>query len=363
MQSLRDAGLSFSNCWVNPTCSPTRASILTGKYGYRTDVKWAGDELSNDEKSLHTYLKEQGNPDYSTALIGKWHLSGNNNNADPESYGIDHFAGIPKGGVQDYYNWDLLEDGVNVQMTKYITETFTDLSIDWVSDQDSPWFLWLAYNAAHTPFHTPPSSMHSQGDLPEYTDDLDPLPYYLAAIEAMDFQIGRLLGSMTDDVLDNTVIIFIGDNGTPGKVAQSPYSSNTSKGSLYQGGVNVPLYLSGHGVDRIGLDDNLINGTDLFSTIGQLAGAIHDSQSFKPLLTEATTLREYQYAEVRNENTDQWAISNGKYKLIVDANRKNELYNLSIDPTEQNDLNMMGMPTADLNARNELEEELDRIRN
>ena len=69
-------------------------------------------------------------------------------------------------------------------------ESILDLSIDWINQQSKPWFMWLAYNAPHTPFHAPPSNMHSQGNLPAYNNGLDPIPYYMAAIEAMDFQIG-----------------------------------------------------------------------------------------------------------------------------------------------------------------------------
>ena len=107
----------------------------------------------------------------------------------------------------------------------------TDLAIDWVRSQEGSWFLWLAYNAPHTPFHVPPAEMHSQGDLPDYAMGMNASPYYMAAIEAMDYQIGRLLDSITTQERDNTTIIFIGDNGTPRRVAQSPYPSDRVKGA------------------------------------------------------------------------------------------------------------------------------------
>jgi len=76
IDGFRTSGLSFSNFWSYPTCSPTRASILTGKYGYRTGVKWAGDELDLSETSLQKYIGDQSNDKYATAISGKWHLSG-----------------------------------------------------------------------------------------------------------------------------------------------------------------------------------------------------------------------------------------------------------------------------------------------
>lgn len=366
LDRLRTEGLSFNHMWVNPTCSPTRASILTGKYGYRTGVKWANDPLPSSEKSLHQYIKDGTDGAYATALIGKWHLSEVGVVANPEEFGIDYYAGLTRGAVQDYYQWQLTEDGNGSLQTDYITQVFTDLSIDWVNSQSKPWFLWLAYNAPHTPFHTPPATMHSQGELPDYTDGLDPTPYYMAAIEAMDFQIGRLLEGIPAEELDNTVILFLADNGTPAQVAQSPYSSSTAKGSLYQGGVNVPMFVSGKGVTRTGEDNSLICSSDLFSTITNLAGTgeavYHDSYSFASALAGGQTGRAFQYTEMDNGNTNAWAISNGTYKLIISADGNEELYQLSQDPYENDNLLLQTLTAEAAEAKTILEAELSAIR-
>lgn len=367
LDKLRNEGLVFNNCWVNPTCSPTRASIITGKYGYRTNVKWASDELSQTEKILQKYITEQTNHAYATAVIGKWHLSGSDLNANPESFGLDYYAGLIRGAVESYYQWQLTEDGSSTIQTEYATKVFTDLSINWIDSQTKPWFLWLAYNAPHTPFHVPPSEMHSQGNLPDYATGLDPIPYYMAAIEAMDFQIGKLLESMSADELKNTIIIFVGDNGTPNQVAQSPYSSNTVKGTLYQGGVNTPLIVWGAGVNKTGVDENLICGTDIFSTIAELAGvnvtAIHDSKSFKTLLSSEAQHRDFQYSEMNDGTNDLWTISNGTYKLIVNANGQKEMYHLKTDPYENTNLLDGTLTNNQTSAKTALEEELAIIRN
>lgn len=367
LDKIRNGGLVFNNFWVNPTCSPTRASIITGKYGYRTGVKWANDELSQTEKILQKYINEEANNTYATAIVGKWHLSGEKPTINPESFGLDYYAGLVRGAPQDYYQWQLTEGGSGSLQTEYITKVFTDLSIDWINSQTKPWFLWLAYNAPHTPFHVPPNEMHSQGDLPSYTNGLDPMPYYMSAIEAMDFQIGKLFEGIPDDELDNTIIIFIGDNGTPNQVAQSPYSSNKVKGSLYQGGINVPLFVSGAGVSRIGEDDNLICSTDIFSTIAELAGVnvseIHDSKSFKTLLNNEAEHRNFQYSEMNDGTDDLWTISNGEYKLIVNANGQEEMYDLKNDPYENNNLLVGTLTNNQASSKVALEEELLLIRN
>jgi len=367
LDGMRSEGLVFNNFWATPTCSPTRAAMITGKYGYRTGVKWAGDELAASETILHKYISEELSDSYSTAIVGKWHLSGNNTSVNPEIFGMDYYSGLLKGTVQDYYSWQLSESGVVNLETQYVSKTLTDKAMIWIADQSKPWFLWLAYNAPHTPFHAPPTAMHSQGDLPDFEEGADPMPYYLAAIEAMDFQIGRLLDNMSETERENTIIIFMGDNGTPNQVAQSPYSPTTVKGSLYQGGINVPMFVSGAGVGRSGSDDNLICSTDIFSTVADLAGVnnhdIHDGKSFKAVLNVELTLREFQYSEMNSGNQDLWAISNGKFKLIVNANGSEEMYDLSADPYEGNNLLEATLTSAQENAKIDLETELLLIRN
>ena len=209
--------------------------------------------------------------------------------------------------------------------------------------------------------------MHSQGDLPEYENGLDALPYYLAAIEALDYQIGRLLSEISDEELENTVILFIGDNGSPNQVAQDPYSNSKAKGSLYQGGINVPMFAYGKGVSRNGEDDNLICGTDFYSTIAELAGVgiqeIHDSKSFKSLLSSEGDHRSFQYSDKGDGIVDEWCISNGEFKLFQSSDGNVELYDLRNDPYENDDLSDSVLDAEQEAAKNILEEELARIRN
>jgi arylsulfatase B len=366
IDAFRSKGLTFNNFWSNPVCSPTRASLLTGKYGYRTNVKGASDILSPSETSLQKYINDNSSTKYATAIIGKWHLAGNNSTFNPETMGIDYYSGLIRGAVTDYYNWQLTEDGSTNTQNTYITEALTTTSINWINQQTKPWFLWLAYNAPHTPFHVPPSNMHGQGNLPTYTNGLNATPYYVASIEAMDFQIGRLLSSIPLDERDNTLIIFIGDNGTVNQMAQNPYLGTRVKSTLYQGGINVPMFISGKGVTRTGVENNLIDVTDLFSTIAEVAGVkateIHDSKSFKSLLTSNTTIRNYQYSEIKDDNYDMWAINDGKYKLIVNANGARQLYYLTTDPYESSNL-LNGILTSDQSSvMTDLESQLLLIR-
>jgi arylsulfatase A-like enzyme len=361
IESLMEAGITFDNTWSNPVCAPSRSCILTGKYGFRTNVLDATtlSQLSTEETTLHDYLDESSSGTYSSSLIGKWHLSGGGNQNDnyPAECGIPYYAGNLKGAVMDYYDWDLTINGQTDPTTEYLTPKYTDLAIDWINNQDQPWFCWVAHNAAHTPFHVPPAYMHSQGNLPADQTSIgdNPLPYFLAMIESLDYELGRLMDNISEDVLANTVIIIVGDNGTQKNVLQSPYSPNQGKGTLFQGGINVPMVIAGPGVTRNNeREPALINFTDLFSTIVEITGTnlpeIHDSKSFYSLLSEpGTSIRDCVYNESVDMNNTQggWTLRNDTYKLIRFNNGNERFYNLIDDPYENSNLMMGGLTAAE----------------
>lgn len=372
LQNMISSGVTFNNVWSYPTCTPTRASILTGKYGFRTNVLKVDDELATSETSIQKYLDENTSAAYTHAVIGKWHLSRDTNH--PTNMGIDYYAGFLSGGVQDYSSWTLVEDGNTSTSTEYTTTKFTDLAIDWVDGQTKPWFLWLAYNAPHTPFHLPPAELHSQGNLSDDQASIDanPTPYYMAALEAMDSEIGRLLNSMSQEEKENTLIIFIGDNGTPNQVAQE-YTNRRVKGTIYQGGVNVPMIVSGAGVSRTNqTEDALIGTTDLFATVADIAGVglseINDSKSFKGLFdSDEVDSREFIYTEIgKDSGGSDYTIRNTSHKYILFSDDLEALFDLSIDPLEDtNLLNTNQLPLSEVNSieKEKLIAELEIIRN
>jgi arylsulfatase A-like enzyme len=359
LQSLINSGVRFNNVWSNPLCSPTRSTILTGKYGYRTGVLNVDEPLSTSEISLQTYITNNSGNEYSNAVIGKWHLSGTPTQPlHPNNMGIQYFSGVIGGGVQSYYSWNHTENGNTNTSNEYTTTRFTDDAITWINDQSQPWFLWLAYNAPHTPFHLPPSDLHYQGSLPEDQASIDanPLPYYLAAIEAIDTEMGRLFNSISSEDLENTVIIFLGDNGTPGQVAQQ-YHSLRAKGTLYKGGINVPMIISGKDVSRINAQENaLISTTDIFATISELCGIstdeIHDSISFQDLLNSGgSNNRSHIYSEL---GSNYFAVRNLTHKYMSFEDGSEALYNLEENSFEMpNLLNPIQLPLSDNNQQNQ----------
>ena len=356
LQNLTNSGIKFNNVWSSPTCSPTRATILTGKYGYRTGVLEAGHNLSTQEISLQTYINNNTGNQYSNAVIGKWHLGPASQPSHPNDMGIDFFSGMTQSGVDSYYNWSHTENGQVTSSNEYATTKLTDEAIEWINNQSQPWFLWLAYNAPHSPYHLPPNDLHYQGGLADDQASINAnrLPYYLAAIEAVDTEMGRLFSSINTESLNNTIIIFIGDNGTPGPVVQQ-YHSQRAKGSLYKGGINVPMIISGKGVERINDQENaLISTVDLFATIGQLCGIdtqqIHDSNSFIDLLNISGNSRTHLYSEKGN---NYYTVRNQTHKYMSFEDGSEALFNLEQNPFEMpNLLSQNQLPLSDNDQEN-----------
>ena len=142
LDALAANGLIFDNAWSSPLCSPTRATILTGRYGIHTKVLKPDDPIDLMETSLQSSIDTNVANTYSHAVIGKWHLSGPDNGGvdNPNLMGIEHYAGLIRGGVQDYFDWEMVENGRESQSGIYTTTAFADLAIDWVSEQEEPWF-------------------------------------------------------------------------------------------------------------------------------------------------------------------------------------------------------------------------------
>lgn len=338
LDALRADGLIFTNAWSAPQCTPTRASIMSGKYGIKTGVMRPPGNLDLEHQSLFSRMQEEHGDHYANAVIGKWHISSPVDYTHPAQHSIDHYEGLFTSSVDDYFEWDKVIDESLTINEEYATTNLTNAAIDWVADQIDPWFLWLAHVAPHGPFHLPPSDLYTVNDTE------DDLGKYIAAIEAMDHEIGRLLDSMDDETRDNTIILFVGDNGTPGPVIQN-FPTNHSKGTLYEGGVRVPFFISGKGVSRKGEeDDNLCHVVDLYATILELTstslqGGVNNSMSLKPLLSCDTRLtREYVYTDYEDGNVLGWAIRNQDYKMIADENGRLEFYKISEDILEENDL-------------------------
>lgn len=423
IDSLCDSGMRFDNFWSQPVCSPTRASILTGQYGFRNGVgtpatgpdmghpipdmppaapsEFGGPgggmgaggmgaggmggagmgagatstvvqrpgyieppgtrpSITKDAYGLPRALSADDALGYQTAAVGKWHLANDENGALEHTavVGFDHYAGSYNGGgVESYFAWSKVVDGeVTEGQTGYVTTETVNDAVAWLdgNDPDKPWLLWVAFNAPHSPYAPPPSNLVSQATAAKLADpDVANHTVYAAMIEAMDTEIGRLLSSIDPDELANTYVIFLGDNGTPNEMTTPPFSGNRAKGTVYQGGVNVPFVVTGPGLNAGAISQSLANSVDLYATILDLAGTAHDAEldnvvldavSLAPILADpAAKVRSFVYADVfgatRAGVANERAIRDERFKLVIDLQLDTaEFYDLSMDPYEQDDL-------------------------
>jgi arylsulfatase A-like enzyme len=163
IDALAEQGVTFDNMWATPACSTTRGTMLTGKYGINSGVTTVPAVLSDEHEVLQQYLKQHTESEnYQSAVFGKWHLSGGMGNAThPNDVGIEHYAGN-LGNLSNYYDWSLTVNGITEASQEYHSTKITDLTIDWLSQQTTPWFAWVAYSAPHSPFHLPPESLHTR---------------------------------------------------------------------------------------------------------------------------------------------------------------------------------------------------------
>ena len=364
LDSFREKGLSFTNCWAAPQCSPTRAAIMSGKFGIKTGVMRPPLILETSHTSLFTKIKEQSITDYSMGLIGKWHIGGSStsNYSHPKDSGVPYYEGVFTSQVPDYYSWTKVNsDGVEEQVDEYATTHLTNNAISWIENQTKPWFLWLAHVAPHKPFQTPPEGTYT-------TTPSNNRTTYLSMIENLDYEINRLISSMNAETLENTVIIFIGDNGTPGQ-ANNYWPSGHAKASIYEGGIRVPLIIAGKSIERINeVETSLVQATDLHATILELAGVpllggTDNSLSLKPVLSFANQVsKNINYTDYESSDIELWATRNDTYKLIEDENGREEFYNIITDLKEETNL-IGNLTTEQETIKTMLQQEAQTIRN
>jgi arylsulfatase A-like enzyme len=371
LASLAAGGVRFTSAYAYPLCSPTRASILTGRYGFRTGVgnvvsTASGNSLAAEEQTLPEAFTAAASG-YALAHFGKWHLTvGPGNLTAPNTIGgWPHFAGSLPGALASYTNWTKVVNGT--QTTGYTTYATTDVVNDataWITARGTqPWLAWVAFNAPHTPFHKPPNDLHSYDALPGTTAHINanPRAYFEAMTEAMDTEIGRLLSAVD---LARTTVIFIGDNGTQANVLQPPFPAGRGKDTLFEGGMRVPMIVAGAGVASPGRTSGaLVHVVDLFATIVELAGlppvsTARDSHSFAPVLRNEAHAPIRLYSESFDQATPTAGgrvIRDERFKLIKTNAGTSELYDLTNDPYEQADL-LAGALSA------EAQQHFDRLR-
>ena len=384
---LATQGVRFTDAYAAcPVCSPTRASIMTGKYPAAIGITdWIpGFDMSNQklltpgnqfdylplaEVTMAEAFKTAG---YSTFFAGKWHLGGDG--YLPEDQGFDvniggHRWGVPPGGYFSPYGNSKLRDGPEGE---FLTDRLTDESLKFLdAHKNMPFLLFLSYYTVHGPFQSKPE-YRVQYEIK--AEDLPPAngpPFvpegkvkarrvqdhavYAGMIQSLDESVGRLMAKLDQlQLAEHTVVIFVSDNGGLSTAEGSPTSNfplRAGKGWLYEGGIRVPMIIKWPGVTRAAsLCSEPVISTDFYPTMLEMAGLpLMPSQhrhgaSLVPLLKDGKSLGRqeifWHYPHYnRKGDTPAGAVRAGDYKLIeFYEDNRTELYNLKTDRSETHDL-------------------------
>jgi arylsulfatase A-like enzyme len=364
LDTLAAGGARFTQFYAQPMCTPTRACLMTGRYPFRyglqTAVILGGHTygLPTDEWLLPQALKEAG---YRTAIVGKWHLGHADRKYWPRQRGFDYQYGPLIGeidyfkhesnGVRDWYrdNQPLKEEGYSTTLLGSDAVRLIE-----AHDPSVPLYLYLTFNAPHSPYQAPPEYVERFKDIPDPTRRT-----YAAMIAAMDHEIGRVVEALDQKGMRaNTLIVFQSDNGGvrnamfAGEADVSklkipcdngPYREG--KGALYEGGTRVVALANWPGHIKPGtVVDGLVHAVDLYPTFAGLAGA--SIEKCKPLdgvdvwPAIAAGAPSPRTEIVYNIEPFRAAVRQGDWKLIwrTPLPAALELYNLARDPGEQNNL-------------------------
>jgi arylsulfatase A-like enzyme len=287
IDKLMASGMRFDNFYANcPVCSPTRASLLTGRYPdlvgvpgvIRTHLTNNWGFLTPHAVLLPKLLKQAG---YHTAIVGKWHLGLESPNT-PNERGFDHFHGFLGDMMDDYYhhkrhgnNYMRLNDK-EIDPKGHATDLFSQWAIDYIdfrSNTSNPFFLYLAYNAPHTPIQPPADWIKRVKNREKNISDKR--AKLVALIEHMDDGIGRVITALKNSgQLDYTLIIFTSDNGGQLNVGANNGPLRAGKQDMYEGGIRVPMCAVWPNIIKSGSRSNRVAMTmDLYPTICEAVGA------------------------------------------------------------------------------------------
>ena len=371
IDQLAEDGIELNRFYANPVCSPTRASLLTGLHIFnhgvvRPFMNPAAEQtgMPPELKTMPEYFKEAG---YQTALSGKWHLGMAKEEFWPTNRGFDTSYGHMSGGIGYFdhtasgrLDWHrnakpLREDG-------YSTELIASEAINIINkkDNDRPLFLYIAFNAPHTPIEAPLKNIEAFSYIEDKRDQL-----YAANISSLDNEIGRILKAIEKKgILDETIIIFFSDNGPvfdTSAIARvigpnllnakgSPGNLSGSKGSALEGGIRVPAVIWWKGVLENSKSNQFIFVQDLLPTLLSASGTkITEKDNFDGK-DKWNNLKNNKIIPPKNAfvgariQADERALFNNEWKLysskpqLFSVSPIYKLFNIIEDPFEKDDL-------------------------
>lgn len=351
-------GVKFTNGYVTgAVCSPSRAGLLTGVYqakfghtinftqGNKYNLPLDSLGLPLDQKLVGDYLKPLG---YTTGIIGKWHL-GNAAPFHPNRRGFDYFWGFLWGSSNYFVDKKrtIEENGkaLDASAIPYTTDAIGDKSVDFINaNKDRPFFLYVAFNAPHTPMQAKPELLE------RFTKELKSRERGLnaAMTYTMDENVGKIYAALDRlKLLEKTIVVFTNDNG--GQVDNSfadNYPLRGKKSDVYEGGIRVPMALSWKGKIKPGsVFETPVTTLDFLPAFLVAAGADLKNKEYARLdgtdllrMIHSPSKDDYNRSLFWYVNVNKGCMRKGNYKMVFLPNQPPQLYNLTIDIGETNDL-------------------------
>lgn len=361
IDALAKGGAKFTQFYVQPMCTPTRAALMTGRYPFRYGLQTiviptaAGYGLDTSEYLMPQCLHDAG---YKTAIIGKWHLGHADRKYWPKQRGFDYQYGAMIGEL-DYFTHDehgvldWFRDNKPVHEKGYTTNLLGDDAVKYINAQDAkkPFYLYLTFNAPHTPYQAPQEYIDRYKNIEDKTRRI-----YAGMVTCLDDNIGKVVAALDKKGLrENTLILFHSDNGgTTDKMFAGQMADmskvtlpcdngplRSGKGSLFDGGTLVCAFANWPGHIKPQEVTGLIHAVDIYPTFAKLAGA--STEKSKPLdgMNVWDTIAENQQSPrteiIYNVEPFRGAVRQGDWKLIWRTliPTSVDLYNLADDPYEK----------------------------
>ncbi len=361
IDKLGNQSVRFDRFYVSSVCAPSRASLLTGRYNLRTGtfgVTHNKEAMNPEELTIPEVLKSEG---YYSSCIGKWH-NGIQYPYNPLGQGFDEFFGFTGGHINNYFNAELLRGTKPVKTSGYITDVLTDEAINFIKrNKNEPFFCYLSYNAPHGPWQVP-DKYYEKFKTKEFDEIVSSI---WGMCENIDYNIGRLIDCLDDEgITENTLIIFLSDNGGIGTTKLFNAGMRGGKTSVHEGGSRVPLFMNWPAANWTPkVVERISAHIDILPTIIDLCGIEFagkfklDGTSLKPLIEGDSddwperTL--FLHNPIDETNRYPGAVRTERFRLVKKIkgpqagsaavnNDKNaypwELYDMKIDHGEKNNI-------------------------
>ncbi|MFO1065386.1 MAG: sulfatase-like hydrolase/transferase [Pirellulales bacterium] len=356
LDKLAGRSLRCTNGYVtHPFCSPTRACLLTGRYqqrfGHENNPAWLPEDPTVGLPLSQTTLPQVlHTAEYRTGCVGKWHL-GAHPSFHPNKRGFDDYFGLLGGGHMYLpqqkgsaeYTIPLDRNGKKENLTEYLTDVLGREGADYIRrNKEDPWFLYLAFNAPHTPLQSTKNYLERVKNISNETRRK-----YASLIVGMDDAIGVVLDALHESGQENdTVVWFFSDNGGPVSVTNSNNSPlRGAKGSIFEGGVRVPFLISWPAQLPGGKDySQPVSSLDVFATSAAIANAqVPENHKLEgvnllPFIKGGNSNAPHDRLFWRTGGGKSWAVREGDWKLAVPAEGKALLFNLKDDISESKDV-------------------------